>query len=125
PQREGDEAGLALVLSAQFQYRFVKKRTKQGDFLVVEKRAEDFFQTACRIPAPEGPLCLQICAEKEFYTFLAGSGPDTMRELCRASTRFLSCEIAGKCFTGTVVGLYTACAEKTGAVMEVRRFEVW
>ena len=38
----GDEAGIAALLSSQFHYRFGKKRTEEGDVLVLEKCAEDF-----------------------------------------------------------------------------------
>lgn len=34
PVETEDEAGLAIVLSSQFYYRFVKKRTEGGNYLV-------------------------------------------------------------------------------------------
>lgn len=70
PRREGDEAGLAVVLASDFHYRFGKKRTQEGNFLVVEKTAEDFRQTAFSAPAPEGELRLCIRADKEFLLFV-------------------------------------------------------
>lgn len=118
----GDEAGLALLLSSQFQYRFGKKKTAEGNVIFVEKVAEDMRQTACEIPIEEGKVRLLIRADKEKYTFFYGTADGRMQEACSASTRFLSCEIAGKCFTGTLVGLYTSCTEKTAAVMEVEAF---
>lgn len=124
PCEAGDEAGLAIVLSSQFYYCFVKKRTKEGTFLILEKNAEDMHQTACRIPVPEGKLHLKIRADKEFYYF--GYSTDGVRydEAAKASTRFLACEVAGRCFTGTVMGLYAAACRKTNAVMCVESFEM-
>ena len=43
----------------------------------------------------------------------------------KASTRFLSCELAGKCFTGTVMGLYAASVGTTEAVMKVEHFKYY
>ena len=43
---------------------------------------------------------------------------------CSASTRFLACEVAGRCFTGTVVGLYAFSDADTKAVMEVSAFSM-
>lgn len=48
PCEAGDEAGLAIVLSAQFYYRFVKKKTEEGICLVVEKNAEDLSDSGAR-----------------------------------------------------------------------------
>ena len=124
PRREGDEAGLAVVLASDFHYRFGKKRTQEGDFLVVEKTAEDFRQTAFCAPAPEGELRLCIRADKEFFTFCYASGEGEIHQVCKASTRFLSCELAGKCFTGTVIGLYAMSEVTTDAVMEVKEFKM-
>ena len=124
PRREGDEAGLAVVLASDFHYRFGKKRTQEGNFLVVEKTAEDFRQTAFCAPAPEGELRLCVRADKEFFTFCYASGEGEIHQVCKASTRFLSCELAGKCFTGTVIGLYAMSEVTTDAVMEVKEFKM-
>ena len=124
PRREGAEAGLAVVLASDFHYRFGKKRTQEGNFLVVEKTAEDFRQTAFCAPAPEGELRLCVRADKEFFTFCYASGEGEIHQVCKASTRFLSCELAGKCFTGTVIGLYAMSEVTTDAVMEVKEFKM-
>ena len=123
PCEIGDEAGLAVVLSSQFYYRFVKKRTGEGDFLVLEKNAEDMYQRACEISVSSGRLCLKIQADKEFYHFSYSTDGETYFEAAKASTRFLACEVSGRCFTGTVTGLYAASEQETGAVMRVCLFE--
>ena len=37
-----------------------------------------------------------------------------------ASTRFLSCEVAGRCFTGTVMGLYALAQEKQMLMLNLK-----
>lgn len=124
PCEAGDEAGLAIVLSAQFYYRFVKKKTEEGICLVVEKNAEDLYQRACRIPVPDGFLYLKIRCDKEFYYFRYSVDGIHYQEAARASTRFLACEVAGRSFTGTVIGLYAGACRETKAVMKVKTFEM-
>ncbi len=111
PSEDGEEAGLLIYLSSEFYYRFAKKRVGGEDFLVVEKKAEDFEQTACRIKIEEGRLRLVIEADKTAYHFYYSVGEEGLQPAGTASTRFLSCELAGKCFTGTVIGIYTLSAE--------------
>jgi len=124
PVRDGDEAGIAIVLSSEFHYFIGKKRNLGQNTLVIEKRAEDFYQTPYQEPIPDGKLRIKVKADKEYYTFYFAAGEEPLREICRASTRFLACEMAGKCFTGTVMGVYTASLGETEAVMEVTRFEM-
>ena len=123
PCHAGDEGGLAVVLSSQFYCRFVKKRTEEGDFLVLEKNAEDMYQRACQIPVPAGKLYLKIRADREFYHFLYSPDEERWQEAAKASTRFLACEVSGRCFTGTVMGLYAASERETEAVIRVHFFE--
>lgn len=92
--------------------------------LVLEKCAEDFRQTAFSIPAPEGRLRLRMEAEKESYHFFYAVGDGPFEKACSASTRFLACEVAGRSFTGTVIGLYAFSDRDTGAVMEVTDFSM-
>lgn len=122
--RTGDEAGIGVLLSSQFHYRFGKKRTDKGDMLVLEKTAEDFRQTVCCGPLPSGRLHLQMRADKEYYSFYYGVGDEALKFAARASTRFLSCEVAGRSFTGTVVGVYAFSEGETEAVMEVDEFKI-
>lgn len=124
PCQIGDEAGIAILLASNFYYSIAKRRTSKGDFLVVDKIAEDFHQEAYCQPIADGTLRLKIQADKEYYTFYFSVGESPFQEICRASTRFLSCEIAGKCFTGTVIGIYAVSTTATEAVMEVTGFSM-
>lgn len=54
-----------------------------------------------------------IKAEKTCYHFyvLEDGGA---KELCSASARFLCCEFAGKCFTGTLWGFFVESPKDSG-----------
>ena len=122
PKMIGDEAGIAVLLSGDFHYRFGKVKTAEGDFLILERRVEDICHRDCQIPLQNDPLKLRILADKEKYYFEYVSEEGMYQTAAAASTRFLSCELAGKCFTGTVIGLYTLCVHETTAVMEISDF---
>ncbi|MDO4338698.1 MAG: glycoside hydrolase family 43 protein [Eubacteriales bacterium] len=124
PDKTGDEAGIAVYLQSDFHYRFGRKKTEQGEFLVLEKIAEDFHQTACRIPVKPGRTHLKIVCSKEKYDFYYAMENEQMRLACSASTRFLSCEVAGRCFTGTVMGLYASAEVKTDAYADFENFKM-
>lgn len=122
PEETGDESGLAIYLESGFHYRFGKRKTDQGELLILEKTAEDFMQTACLIPIENGKIRLRIECDKEQYHFYYAVGEGEFTLACSASTRFLSCEAAGKCFTGVVMGLYALSQRETTAFMEVENF---
>lgn len=124
PLKDGDRAGVVLRLTSEFYYFIGKQREADGTYLVVEKRAEDFRQTACRIPLKGGKLKLQIRMSREVFGFLYAEGDEELQTAAQASTRFLSCEVAGRCFTGILLGLYAVSAENTGTVMEVSKFGI-
>ncbi len=106
PAGEGEEAGLALFLSSEFYYTFFVRRRKGELQLVLEKRADDFHETAVEIPVPESAVTLRVEADRERYVFLWAGPGGLSREIASASTRFLACEVAGRSFTGVMAGLY-------------------
>ena len=107
PEQDGEEAGIAVFLSNEFYYKIGKRRENGEDFLVLEKRAEDFYQQVCKISVEhEKPLYLGIQAERLRYTFRWGYEESDMAIAGYASTRFLSCEVAGRSFTGAFAGMY-------------------
>lgn len=125
PKEEEDEAGLMIYLSSDFYYRFGKKRVGNVNYLVLEKKAEDFQQTAFQLKIGEGHLRLVMKADKEAYHFFYAIAEDTLQNAGKASTRFLSCELAGKCFTGTVIGIYTTGSQGTQAEAEFDAFSMF
>ena len=116
PVLDGDEAGILIYLSSEFYYRFSKKKIDEENYLVVEKKAEDFIQRSCMVKIKGERLRLIIEADALEYRFYYEQDEEEITHFVgRASTRFLSCEIAGKCFTGTVIGLYALCEEPSSA----------
>ena len=109
PEQDGEEAGLVIFLSNEFYYKLVKRRELGQSFLFLEKRAEDMWQQAFKTPVEEKQrLYLSCLADALHYHFSWGYDEDHTREAGIASTRFLSCEVAGRSFTGTFVGLYAS-----------------
>ena len=124
PEQAGDEAGLMIYLESKFHYRFCKKKLDKGDFLILEKTAEDFKQTICLVPMKNGNIWLRIEFGREQFHFYYALERGSFTLAGTASTRFLSCEIAGKCFTGTVVGLYALAQKQTVAYAEAESFSI-
>lgn len=112
PIQDGDLAGMVVYLSNQYYYRMGIKREKGLKYLVVEKVADDFYQVAYQKEITDTDITLGINAEKTNYHFLILQN-SVPREVCSASTRFLCCEFAGKCFTGTLWG----CMQKVWRIV--------
>lgn len=103
---EGEEAGIVLYLQSDFYYRFCKRRKNGKNYLVVHKKAEDFEQIAYEQEIEDGSLHLGVKSDKLYHSFYIRKQNGEECFLCKASTRFLSCDVAGRCFTGSVVGIY-------------------
>lgn len=114
---EGDEAGVIVYLCPDISYRMAKRRTEKGDFLVVEKKAFDFEQTAYWGICPAGTLKMEIRSTKTGYGFFCNG-----EQIAAASGKFISTDLAGKCFTGTLLGVYAQCEDRTEARAEVYSF---
>lgn len=108
PQNENEEASLIVFLSNAFYFKLVKKKNDGKSVLILEKRADDFRQTVSCVDIEEVPVFLHIEADRLQYRFYYGYDKNEKRYLGSASARFLSCELAGRCFTGTFVGLYAS-----------------
>lgn len=124
PQKIGDEAGMILYLQSDSHYRICKRKTDKGNWLVVEKHSHDFKQIAYETEISEGDIRLKIVADPLFYYFYYSIDNQSMVYACKASTKFLSCEVAGRSFTGTVIGIYALCNENTNAVAEFYEFSM-
>lgn len=118
----GDEAGLIMYLASNYHYRIGKRKIYNNDYIVVEKKAEDFEQTVYKEKIPDGKINIKLIADKEYYYFYYSIGESELKYICKASTRFLSCEIFGKCFTGTVIGIYALCETRTSAIARFDQF---
>ncbi|MDO5398778.1 MAG: glycoside hydrolase family 43 protein [bacterium] len=120
----GDEAGMVIYLSPDYHYRICKKREGGGDYISVEKTAEDFREIAFKEKLQNGRITLRIIGSKGAYGFYYASDGKQMKYLCSAKTKFLTCELAGKSFTGTVIGLYAQSDKETKSFARVYKFSM-
>lgn len=124
PERPGDEAGLAVRLDRQFHITCTAIFAEGSRILTLAFQAEDVHHIVARLPLPDGDITLRMTADREKYVFDFAAAGGGMQRLGQVSTRFVATEFMGRSFTGTVIGLYTACTEETAAVMHVRSFRM-
>lgn len=117
-RQEGDEAGLAIRLDKQFH---ITCTLGYGNVLTLVLQAEDIHHKVAQVELTEGETRLRLAADRERYSFFYYSDGEYIK-LGSVSTRFLATEVSGRCFTGTVIGLYTACTKPTEACMQVTAF---
>lgn len=124
PEHCGDEAGLAIRLDGQFHITCTAGLAGQERMLTLTIQAEQIRHTVAKAALPDGQICLRMTAAKETYHFEYAEEDGTFHSLGNASTRFVATELSGRCFTGTVIGLYATCAQPTQARMLVRSFQM-
>ena len=122
PRADGDEAGAVIYLAPDFMYRICKRRSAGGDYITVIKTADDFTETAYDEKVKSGTVGIKIKSSKEHYEFYYSVNNGDFRLAAKASTRFLSCELAGRCFTGTVIGVHAQSDNSTDAEAKFYRF---
>ncbi len=127
PSGENEEAGLAVLLSNMFYSRLAITKVDGKRKLRFERRADDmtcvdYFDIPDSTGGNNDGVILSINADRERYSFSYECN-GIRGEAGTVSTRFLSCETVGGCFTGTQIGVYStgkgaACAKPA----VVRRF---
>ena len=117
--RPGDEAGLAIRLDSRFH---VTCTAGFGGLITLTLQAEDIRHTVAQISLPAGPVRLRLTADREKFAFACAGAEGSWRSVGQVSTRFLATELAGRCFTGIVPGLYAVCATPSHARMQVFAF---
>lgn len=122
PRETGDEAGLAAYTDFQHFYRICKTKTADGDYISVERHAEDFVQTAFSVKSCGGRLKFSITVKNDKYIFGYSENGGEMRTACELSAKFLTCEMVGRCFTGGVIGVYAQSEKETEAFAEIHSF---
>lgn len=122
PQSVGEEAGMIIYLASDFHYRMGKQKRSDGMYLVMIRTAEDMVQTVLERKIGDGALSIHIQTGKEMDAFWFKEEDGDWEVAGPVSNRFLSCEVSGRCFTGTIIGLYAWAKEETGSRMRVRAF---
>lgn len=120
PQQDGDEAGMSIFISCDGHYTFSRMQQDGRDCIVIRKNSPDFAPIC--IPVRGERISFRIEAVKAAYTlsFAVDGGPyasaGTVPVLTRAD--------AGKCFTGTLIGVYAQCTSGTMARARLCRFHM-
>jgi alpha-N-arabinofuranosidase len=73
--------------------------------VIVRRRIGDLVAIVARDVIEEGPIELEIEAEKDNYSFLYAYAGGQMKRMASGATRYLSTEVAGG-FTGVYFGMY-------------------
>ncbi len=118
PLEEGDEAGVVMYISRFGYYTVGVKRTVGRDMLTVTRSGGG--PVARPTAAPEGPFTFRIETEKD-CCFFSVAGTDGVFRPAATRPVFGRSE-AGKCFTGTLFGVYAQCARETAATAKLLRF---
>lgn len=118
PQMDGDEAGVTMYLSSKGFLSLSIKRVAGRNLLTLTRSMGG--PRPVDVPAPEGACTFRIVAEKETYT-LSVAGADGAFQLV-VTIPVLSRAQAGKCFTGTLFGVYAQCEANTSARAVLTRF---
>ena len=124
PHEDGDEAGLCVYLSPDNIYSVAKKRENGADYIIVTARADDFVTEIYRAPAPEGRLKFKIKSDTEKYGFYYALGVGEYISAGTVSAKFITTDVAERCFTGAVIGVYAQSDMKTTASAKVTEFRV-
>lgn len=105
---DGDMLGMAVYLSENYYCRIGKKRYMGEEFLVVEQKMEGLEIELYRGRINKKYLKLRITSDGSRYYF-AYEEQGSWKCVGQTLTKFLSCELAGKCFTGTLIGMFAEC----------------
>lgn len=117
PACEGDEAGMTIFISCYGYYTISRRMIDGRDVLLVRRsgREEPF---AC-VPARGEKLTFRIAAAKTHYDLSVGMEGG---EVALGRIPVLGRKDAGKCFTGTLFGVFAQCERETDARAKVTRF---
>lgn len=124
PCENGDEAGAAVYLTPRNLYRIAKKRENGTNYIIAEKRADDFIQEIYRSKADEGRIRFKIKADHKKYEFFYSVNDQEFIYAGAASAKFITTDIAERCFTGTVIGVYAQSEKATEAKAIVYNFSL-
>ena len=121
-EHKGADCGLILYHMKDFYYRFGLHRDCEGGYRIsVQICIEDITSTLAELPWSQANVHLCILADKERYHFYY----DKDKELTSFTTRYLSNEVVGRSFTGTMAGVYAEGKEdNSDAYAIVKQFKM-
>jgi alpha-N-arabinofuranosidase len=133
PTHAGQEAGLTVLMNNLHHYEIAITGAEESGSarparqIIVRKRIGDLAAVVAHEPAPDGPIILEIKADREKYEFAFAVGADadkaSFKHLASGMTKYLSTEVAGG-FTGVYFGIYaTSPAEAPAGIADFDWFE--
>ena len=118
PAQEGDDAGVVMYIS-RYGYYTVGVKQIDGRRMITVTRSGGG-PVPLPVEAPQGRITFRIDAEKECCIFRY-AGKDGIFHDAVIRPVFGRTE-AGKCFTGTLFGVYAQCEQETTAAARLLRF---
>lgn len=119
PAQPGDEAGLAIRLEKQYHITCTLGHART---LTLALQADDIHHVVAQAQLATNDVQLRIVADREKYHFFYRTEDGAFVLLGHISTRFLATDFAGRCFSGTVIGLYATCGQQSPGDMRVTYF---
>lgn len=106
--QEGNLAGITVYQSETLFYRMGIMRENGDDILFVEKQVQDldFIVYRKKLEQSVHHINLKITSDGlDYYFYYQYNGNEELLAQ-KGSCRLLSCELAGKCFTGALIGFF-------------------
>ncbi|MFA9556776.1 glycoside hydrolase family 43 protein [Evansella sp. AB-rgal1] len=109
PEKENEEAGIVLLQSNEFHFRFVFTKKRDGESVVrLVKCAGGEEEVLQEMPLNVSKLYLKVAARGQDYSFYVGETSDSFEPLMEnVDGRILSTDVAGG-FVGAELGLYAS-----------------
>jgi xylan 1,4-beta-xylosidase len=106
PKQEGEEAGLTVLMDEKHHYEIAVVGDGLKRKVIVRRTIGKLSAIVAEEEVQQGPITLEITANKEAYKFSYSVDGVIFREIASGETRYLSSEVAGG-FTGVYMGLYS------------------
>jgi len=108
PENECDTAGLVLLQSNEFHFRFLRTKHEKKQYIELIKCSEGVDEVIVSVEYELEKIFLKIEAYGQDYSFYYGNDSKDMKILKRkVDGRILSTDVAGG-FVGTYIGMYAS-----------------
>jgi xylan 1,4-beta-xylosidase len=116
PHHEGEEAGLTVLYNNEHHYEIGIGLIGGARCVFVRRRIGDLSAVVALEKIGDGPVVLQIAADRHAYALGYGADKENVRTLCFGGTQYLSTESVRLGFTGVFFGLYATGNGKASTV---------
>ncbi len=120
---DGTRGGMAVYLSENFFCRIYVEKDSGKSYIAADRLADDMYVKFFRAEASGEKLTFKITTDgRKYYFYYAEDGEDIYAG--SVSTKFLSTQIAGKCFTGVMIGFFAEGKKGDAAELFIKRLVV-